>query len=113
MSIDINASGTVFRVDTGFDLSANTALDLIFTKPDGTTQVIISNPRVTAPAVEVSDPDLGTLNANEYMEFLTEVTDFDVIGVWTVCSKFTNTTPNPDKIHYGKPSNFKVVECEK
>lgn len=106
----IGESGIIFRVNTGFDMSSSTALELLFTAPDG-TESSITNPRVSAPASAVTDPDLGDLNANEYMEFLTESTDFTQSGVWSVCSKFTNTTPEPDQVYIGDQSAFTVTEC--
>ena len=90
MSIAATEVGKIFRYATGFDMSSSTALSLKFTYNDGST-FTVSNPDVTAPAVGITDPDLGLLNASEYMAFTTVAADFDQIGVWTVCGIYADT----------------------
>lgn len=104
MTMKLGESGKVFRVNTGFDISAYTSLELVFTKPDGSS-VSVTDPRVTAPSVAG-----GGFNADEYMEFTTNSTDFDTAGIWRVYAKFTNTTPDPDQIYLGDEVGFKVVD---
>lgn len=107
MTLKATEFGKTFRYATTYDMSANTALDLKFTAPDGTVYTI-SNPRVTAPAVSVVDPTLGTLEASTYMEFTTLATDFEMAGPWTVCGTYTDATP---KIFYGNDAEFEVEEA--
>ena len=107
MGIKVGESNKTFRYATNFDMSQNTALSLKFTPPSGTS-FIIENPRVTAPAVPVSDPDLGALSASEYMEFQTEPTDFLVEGKYIVCGTYTNDTTNPSEIFFGDDAKFDV-----
>ena len=109
MTIKVGESGKTFRVNAGFDLSSNTSLDLIFTKPDG-TEVTITDARVSAPAVNVTDDDLGALTASEYFEFSTLSTDFDVAGVWRVYGKYTNTVTDPGQVYIGNETGFIVTE---
>jgi len=83
MSLTATEVGKVFRYATAFNMSSSTALSLKFTHADGTT-FTVSNPDVTAPAVGITDPDLGSLNASEYMEYITTGTDFNKGGTWNV-----------------------------
>lgn len=97
--------GKIFRYATGFDMSSSTALSLKFTHSDGTTTFTVSNPDVTAPAVNVTDGDLGALLASEYMEFLTTALHFTISGTWTVCGTYTDATP---KTFFGDDAVFIV-----
>ena len=105
MSIRVAEIGKKFRLSTQFDMSANTALALKFTAPDGTITSLV-NPAVTAPASPVTDPDLGPLLASEYMEFDTLVTTFDQVGVWTVCGTYTAS----GVVLYSDEATFEVLE---
>jgi hypothetical protein len=114
MALKATESGKPFRYDTGTDLSSNTALALKFTNPDG-DEITVANPRVTAPASNVTvtvDGASTTFNANEYMEFFTNATDFVTAGTWTVCGIYTNTSasPNPE-IWHGDEVSFTVGEA--
>tara|TARA_R110002096_G_scaffold415093_1_gene616534 strand:+ start:261 stop:587 length:327 start_codon:yes stop_codon:yes gene_type:complete len=104
MSIKVTEVGKLFNYGTGFDLSGSSALDLKFTSPSGIVSTI-SNPRVTAPATPATDPILGTLPANTYMQFTTLSTDFTETGTWTVCGTYTDATP---KVFYGDDTTFTV-----
>jgi hypothetical protein len=107
MTIKATEVGKAFRYATYFDLSANTALSLKFTDPNGDVSTI-TNPKVTAPASPVVDPDLGSLAADTYMEFDTEATDFTVAGTWTVCGQYDDATP---KVYFGDNATFTVEEA--
>lgn len=106
MTIKATEVGQPFRYATYFDLSANTALSLKFTDPNGDVTTI-SNPRVTAPATPVVTP-IGTLAASTYMEFTTEATDFTVSGTWTVCGTYTE---GATKLLYGDDATFTIGEA--
>ena len=61
------------------------AVTAAFTKTGG---------RVTAPASPVTDPDLGSLLASEYMQITTIATDFPGGGdTWEVCGRYEDATP--------------------
>lgn len=104
MGIKVTEVGKLFNYGTFYDLSASTALDLKFRSPSG-VETVISNPRVTAPAVPVTDSELGTLPASTYMQFTTEATDFTEAGTWTVCGTYTDATP---KVFFGDDATFTV-----
>lgn len=106
MGIKALEVGKIFRYATGFDMSSSTALSLKFTHSDGTTIFTATNPAVTAPASPVTDPDLGSLNASEYMQYTTTGTDFTKAGSWTVCGTYTDGTP---KTFFGDGAVFTVV----
>lgn len=93
--VPINATevGKIFRYATGFDMSASTALTLNFSHEDNVTSFSATTPDVTAPAVQVTDPDLGSLPANTYMEYITTGLDFTKAGDWTVCGIYEDATP--------------------
>jgi hypothetical protein len=104
MAIKVTEIGKEFNYGTFYDLSGATALDLKFTSPSGVVTTI-SNPRVTAPGVPVTDPILGTLPANTYMQFTTLSTDFTEAGTWTVCGTYTDASP---KVYFGDDATFTV-----
>ena len=106
MTIRVAEVGKAFRYGTGFDMSSSTALSLKFTKPDLTTATV-TDPRVTAPGLTITDPDVGELLTDTYMEFTTLATDFDQAGTWTVCGIYTDAVP---QVLIGAPATF-VVEA--
>lgn len=111
MAIFVESEGWVLRVNAGFDMSSNTELSLIFTKPDGTSVTKTSADGVAIGA-GVTDADLGVLAANEYVEYSIEnglITSADA-GEWTVQLLYTNTTPAPDDLFYGTLAYFTVLE---
>ncbi len=110
MGIKVGESGKIFRYGTSFDMSSSTSLELKFTNPAG-VEISVTNPKVTAPAVGVTDPDVGPLVASEYMEFDIEATDFITAGSWSVCGIFTNTATTPDQIYHGDSASFTVSEA--
>ena len=111
MPISTGESNKLFRVATNFDMSSSTALQLDFTDPNGLTSTLtnLTTPAVTAPAVAVTDTDLGALTASTYMEFPTEATTFTVAGTWKVCPTYTNTGTTPDSIYEGSVVTFNVL----
>ena len=94
MSLREGQVGGTFRANAKFDMSASTALSLTFTRLDGTT-LTVTNPDVTAPAVPVTDPTLGPLNASEYFEYIIQAGDIPEgsKGDWKVCGVYTDATP--------------------
>lgn len=115
MPLKETESNKAFRYATSFDMSSSTSLSLKFIPPSdtGIASFVIdsSGGRVTAPAVGVTDADLGALSANEYMEFDTLTTDFIVGSAgtgWKVCGTFTNTATTPDSIFVGDTAEFTI-----
>ena len=107
MSILTKEVGKLFRYSTGYDLSQNTNLALVFTHTDGTTFTLNSTttPAVTAPAAVAADPDLGSVKANTYMQFTTKADTFVKPGGWSVRGIYEDATP---KKFYGTKVSFSV-----
>ena len=112
MAMYVEETGRLLRVNAGFDMSSNTELSLIFCKPDGTSVTKTSADGIALGAVAVTDPDIGTLVGNEYVEYSIEpllITEDDA-GRWSVQILYTNTTPTVDDNLYGTVANFTVSE---
>jgi len=105
--------GKVIRVAGAFDMSANTELTLDFKLPDGSEVQKLTADGVTL-GVGVTDPDLGVLAANEYVEYTTEAGFLGTAGAgvhsgdWEVVLTYTNTTPTPDQVYIGNCAAFTV-----
>ena len=110
MSIKATEVGKIFRYSTKFDMSASTELELKLTNPDGTSVTLTqTGGRVTAPATPVTDPDLGSLLASEYMQITTIATDFPVGGTtWQACGIYTDATP---KVFHGNDATFTIGDA--
>jgi len=110
MSIKATEVGKIFRYSTLFDMSSNTELTLKFTNPvtGVETTLTTAGSRVTAPASPVTDPDLGSLLASEYMQITTIATDFPVGGTWSVCGIYTDGTP---KTFIGNTATFTIGDA--
>mgnify|MGYP000126732922 CR=1 FL=1 len=94
MSLKVGEIGKTIRVNTDFDLSANTELTLTFTKPDATTLTKTkTTDGVSAPGTPVTDPDGNVFAANEYMEYDFASGDLDQAGRWFVKATYTDGTP--------------------
>lgn len=109
MALKQGESGKTFRVAGSFDMSSNTELTLTFAKPDGTAATKTkTGGEVTLGTSPVTDPDLGSLSANQYVEYEIEAGFLDQSGSWTVYLTYTNTTPNPDDVFIGDTATFSV-----
>lgn len=104
----VGDTGKRIRVNADFDMSSNTELSLIFTKPDDTTVTKTTADGVTLGTVAVTDDDLGSLNANEYVYYDIEASLIDTSGLWKLYLKYENTSANPDDIFFGSTSKFTV-----
>ena len=110
MSLRLGEVGQFIRVDAAFDLSGNTDLKLMMTKPSGATLTVDKAGGVTAPAVQYTDPETGQiLNANEYWEYPTVALDIDESGLWCLYGVYEDATP---KVYNGAPTNFTVLDNE-
>jgi hypothetical protein len=112
MTVRVGESGKPFRYKTGVDMSAYVQLKLVFTAPTGGTsftRLHSSNPPVYL-GPRVNDDDLGRINANEYMEYTFQSSDFDIAGVWAVRGTYTNTAVEPDDIFIGPNVEFEVLD---
>lgn len=110
--IFVEETGRTLRVNAGFDMSSNTELSIIFCKPGGTSVTKTSADGVVLGTVAVTDPDLGSLTADEYVEYPIEsglITDADA-GQWSVQVLYTNTGVTPNDNLYGSIAYFTVSE---
>lgn len=112
MAIFVGETGRTLRVNTGFDMSSYTELSLIFCKPGGTTVTKTTADGVALGVAGITDPDLGALTANQYVEYPIEsglITTSDA-GEWSVQVLYTDTAPTPDDNLYGDIAYFTVLE---
>jgi hypothetical protein len=107
MSFKLLESGKILRVASGFDMSSNTELTLTFTLPDATTTTKLTADGVALGA-GVTDPDLGVLAANEYVEYDVEAGFLSQAGIWSVSLTYTNTASTPDDVFIGDCATFTV-----
>jgi len=115
MSFRIGESGAnkILRVAAGFDMSSNTELTLDFTLPDGTTTTKVKADGVSLGTSPVTDPDVGLLAANEYVEFPISVGFHSQEGGWNVYLTYTNDASTPDDVFIGLCAEYTVlgVDC--
>lgn len=112
--MQVGDTGVTYRVNTSFDMSSNTELEIVFIRPGTTTKVI----KASADGVtlgtstitqEVDGSDV-TFTANEYLEYEIEVGLLTVKGTWKAYGRYTNTAPTPDDYFSGKTATFQVDE---
>lgn len=109
MSLTVGESGKIFRVSAGFTMSANTELTLTFTKPDNTAVTKTkTGGEVVLGTSNITDPILGALLANQYVEYTIEPGFLDQTGTWSVYLTYTDTAPTPDSIYIGTQNTFTV-----
>ena len=97
--IKVGEKGQPVKIATGFDMSASTALQIIFTAPEGGTSFTATQattPAVSAPAIALTnDPAFtpaASVPASEYFLYTTDGTEFDIAGDWTACGRYTDAT---------------------
>lgn len=91
--MNVNEYGVDFAFSTGFDMSAFTAISIVFTKPDGTT-LTVSNPNVTVPNVDLTTT-LGVFTAKTYAQYTFVQNDVNQAGPWSARVVYDNTTLSP------------------
>lgn len=112
MSLRVGEVGKTIRVNCGFDLSSNTQLTLVFTKPSGATATKTKADGITAPVVDAIEYEddgttvVQTFTANEYMEYDTESGLLDESGIWSVRAQYDDATP---KTFIGDTTTFTVL----
>lgn len=111
MSIRRGESNKIIRVSSnGYDMSSYTELKLNFTAPGGGTDFEAATADgVVLGTSNVVDADLGSLQANEYLEYPITATDFDVDGDWIVCLEYQDNTTSPTTIFLGEDKEFEVL----
>lgn len=92
VAFNVGEYGKVLNINTNYDMSANTALDLVITRPDGTT-FTRNSPAVTISASPLVTLDAGTFAANQYMRYLIQDGDLTVPGEYAVRCSYTDAQP--------------------
>lgn len=100
----------LFRVAAGFDMSSNTELILHFKAPDGTTFSRNTSSRVTLGTGPVTDPTLGALLANQYINYRTSADDFTQVGTYSVWIEYQDNTTSPETVRLGSCATFTVAD---
>lgn len=116
MSLTVGEVGKDFYVATGFDMSANTDLEIVFIKPDGTTITKSkTGGEVALGIVDGTFPGVGAVLANEYMIYVTEAGFLDQAAdstdedPWKAFGRYTNDATTPDQIYIGLCIPFTVL----
>lgn len=91
--IRVGEAGKRHRISTSFDMSSNTSLALVYTKPDDTELSV-------APTLGTSPETIGGLTAaaNTWVFYDFVPGELDIAGTWTAEFTYTNTAPTPDDI---------------
>ena len=103
--------GRNILINADFDLSANTDLQIKFTKPDQTTLVVDKAGGVSAPSVDVTvdvDGAPTLFLANEYFLYPWVSGDLDQSGTWVGNGIYIEDTT---KEFCGDPITFAVLPC--
>lgn len=107
MTIRKDEVGKIIRVNALFDMTGNSELTLIFTKPNLAILSVNKASGVSAPGIDVTDPDTGVVfKANEYFEYTTKAGDIDQSGSWKVRGEYDDLTP---KHFIGDTATFTVL----
>jgi len=112
MSVKEGEIGKLLVVNANFDLSGNTELRIILTKPDGTEIEKLKADGVTAPSVPITvdvDGTETTFLANEYWQYPTEAGVMTPSGTtWKIHGEYVDATP---KDFCGDETTFTVLPC--
>ena len=101
MTFYAGETGRTIRLNAGWDMSENTDIKIVFVLPDRTT---ISKGRADGVAmgtVDVVDPTLGQLGANEYVEFEATSDLFQVEGDWYLYLQYEDSDLTPAEVFFG------------
>lgn len=85
--MNANEYGILFQFGTGFDMSSETAVSLVFTRPDGTVLT------VTNPAVTVGGTSSGSFSAHQYLNYTFANGDINQAGTYSVRATYTDSAP--------------------
>lgn len=86
--MNVNNWGVDFVFNTGFNLSGFTLLQIIFTRPDGTT-FTKSSPAVSCPNVNL-ETTAGLFEAQQYAQYTTVPGDINQVGMWSARVEYTD-----------------------
>lgn len=89
--MNVNEYGVMFLFSTGFDMSAHTALQINFTKPDGSL-LTKTNPNVTLGTVPITTT-AGLFAAHFYVQYTFVNGDVNQVGDWSARVIYDDATP--------------------
>ncbi len=94
MSVIFNVGefGKELNINANYDMSAFTALEIIVTRPDGTT-FTRTNGDLAISGIDLVTSDMGTFAANEYMVYVVQDGDLTVPGEYAVRCSYTDASP--------------------
>ena len=87
--MNVGEYGISFNMNVNFNISAFTALSLVFTRPSGTT-FTRTNGDVTVPATPLVTDDMGTFAANQYAKYTFQPGDLTIPGTYTARLTYDN-----------------------
>lgn len=107
----VGDKGRDIAINAKFNMSANTDLEMLFTKPDQTTLTVTKSGGVAAPSsnltIAVDDVD-QTFLANEYFLYAWKTGDLDQAGTWVGRGIYIEGTT---KEFCGDQVKFEVLTC--
>jgi len=113
--LKVGEKGKTVQIGASFDMSSNTDLNILFTKPDQTQLTVNTAGGVTAPAIQVTIdvlidgvPTPKTFEANEYFEYDFVSGDLDQSGTWVANGIYIEGAL---KEFCGDPFTFTVLPC--
>src|ERR1035437_4420231 len=89
--MNANEYGVLFEFGTDFDMSSDTGVGLVFTRPDGTV-LTVTNPAVTVGSVDTGSPP-NVFLAHQYLKYTFASGDINQSGVYSVRATYTDATP--------------------
>jgi len=112
MSLRIGETGKIIRVAAGLDMSPNTELTLDFVLPDNTVITKTKTAGEVVLGIGITDPDLGPLPANTYVDYDIEPGFLVQSGAWTVQLTYEDTAATQNDKFIGDPAPFTVKTLE-
>ncbi len=106
MSFTINEVGKDHNVNASFDMTNFTELTLNYIDSNGVAITKTTADGIVLGIVNIIDPDVGPMIANEYVVYNTEAGFLSVAGTWKVSLQYDNSaTP---VTYVGKCDTFEV-----
>jgi len=101
MALKATEVGKLVVLATSFDMSSEDSLEILIYDSQDTLITTVTDSRISIVASTLVT-DLGTLAANEYMQFNTLATDFPLADTYTMCGAYANSAASPNgDIFYG------------
>ena len=110
--MNLNEYGVSFTFFCGYNMVAWTKLSIVFTKPDGTTQLTVTNTNgVALGTIAISVIVNGqpvTFEANQYVTYNFANGDVNQAGLWSARVIFDNTNASPPLHLISAPGQFTI-----